>query len=258
MGCTWWGGRLQLLQKVDLLRSVAHASFDVQLPDDVLTAIVNDNDMAGLGANIDVQALTNDQRAALGDLLINTLSALDEGNEIKAILHALDGAFIAPVAGGDLLKNPEMLPTGRNIHGFDPFRLPSQFAMNEGARQADQLLARHLEDTGELPTSVALVLWGTDNLKSEGVAIAQALALIGARPRLDSYGRVTGAELIDLENLGRPRIDVVMTLSGIFRDLLPLQIRLLAKLPTWPQLRMSLWRRTQFARIHSVLRPMSS
>lgn len=218
-----------LAQKIDLLRSVAHASFDVQLSDDVLAAVINDNGMAELGSSDSFKGLTTDQRTALSDLLTSTLSALDEGNEIKAILNALDGAFIAPVAGGDLLKNPEMLPTGRNIHGFDPFRLPSQFAMNEGARQADQLLARHLEDTGELPTSVALVLWGTDNLKSEGVAIAQALALIGARPRIDSYGRVTGAELIDLKTLGRSRIDVVMTLSGIFRDLLPLQIRLLAE-----------------------------
>jgi magnesium chelatase subunit H len=76
---------------------------------------------------------------------------------------------------------------------------------------------------------VALVLWGTDNLKTEGGPIAQALALIGARPRHDSYGRVCGASLIPLSELGRPRIDVVMTLSGIFRDLLPLQIRMLAE-----------------------------
>ena len=74
-----------------------------------------------------------------------------------------------------------------------------------------------------------MVLWGTDNLKSEGGPIAQALALMGARPRFDSYGRLAGAELIPLDELGRPRIDVVITLSGIFRDLLPLQIKLLAE-----------------------------
>ena len=73
------------------------------------------------------------------------------------------------------------------------------------------------------------MLWGTDNLKSEGGPIAQALALMGARPRFDSYGRIAGATLIELEELGRPRIDVVMTLSGIFRDLMPLQIKLLAE-----------------------------
>ena len=80
-----------------------------------------------------------------------------------------------------------------------------------------------------MPTSIALVLWGTDNLKSEGIAIGQALALIGARPRFDSYGRLSGADLIDLAELGRPRVDVIVTLSGIFRDLLPMQTRLLAE-----------------------------
>jgi len=218
-----------ITQKLDLLRTVAHASFDIKISADVLESVIVHSDMSRIDSDPEFTRLGAEQRDALKMLLANTLKALDEGNEINAILHALDGAFIAPVAGGDLLKNPEMLPTGRNIHGFDPFRLPSQFALNEGARQADQLIARHRDDTGQLPTSVALVLWGTDNLKSEGVGIAQALALIGARPRIDSYGRVAGAELIDLETLGRPRIDVVMTLSGIFRDLLPLQIRLLAE-----------------------------
>jgi magnesium chelatase subunit H len=80
-----------------------------------------------------------------------------------------------------------------------------------------------------LPRSVALVLWGSDNIKSDGTPIAQALALMGAVPRFDSYGRLSGADLIPLSALGRPRIDVVMTLSGIFRDLLPLQTRMLAE-----------------------------
>jgi magnesium chelatase subunit H len=80
-----------------------------------------------------------------------------------------------------------------------------------------------------LPETVALVLWGTDNLKTEGGPIAQALALMGAKPRFDSYGRLSGADLVPLEQLGRPRIDVVVTLSGIFRDLLPLQTKLLAE-----------------------------
>jgi magnesium chelatase subunit H len=80
-----------------------------------------------------------------------------------------------------------------------------------------------------MPRTVAIVLWGADNLKSEGAQIAQALALMGAKPRFDGYGRICGAELISLEELGRPRIDVMATLSGIFRDLLPLQTRLLAE-----------------------------
>ena len=154
---------------------------------------------------------------------------LAHDNELPAIIHALDGGFTRPAPGGDLLRTTAVLPTGRNLHGFDPFRLPSAFAVQDGARQADRLLARHLADTGAVPETVAIVLWGTDNLKSEGGPIGQALWLMGTAPRFDSYGRLTGAALIPLETLGRPRVDVVITLSGIFRDLLPLQTKLLAE-----------------------------
>jgi magnesium chelatase subunit H len=150
--------------------------------------------------------------------------ALCQDSEIPAILHALDGGFTPPVPGGDLIRNPDILPTGRNIHAFDPFRMPTEYACREGARQAQMLLDQH----AGLPRSVALVLWGSDNIKTDGGPIGQALALIGAKPRFDSFGRLSGADLIPLTDLGRPRIDVVMTLSGIFRDLLPLQTRLLA------------------------------
>ncbi|MFD0937980.1 cobaltochelatase subunit CobN, partial [Methylobacterium trifolii] len=167
-------------------------------------------------------------RAAFSGLR-ETDRLLAQDHEIPALLRALDGRFIPPVAGGDLLRNPSVLPTGRNLHGFDPYRLPSAFAVADGARQAERILARYRDEGAPLPESVALVLWGTDNLKSEGGPIAQALALVGAAPRFDGYGRLCGASLIPLEVLGRPRIDVVVTLSGIFRDLLPLQTKLLAE-----------------------------
>ena len=150
-------------------------------------------------------------------------------DELNGIVHALDAGFIRPAPGGDLLRNPEVLPTGRNLHGFDPFKLPSSFAVMQGLAQAEQLIERHLADGGSFPETLAMVLWGTDNLKSEGAQIAQVLALIGARPRHDGYGRLAGAELIPLAELGRARIDVVVTLSGIFRDLLPLQTRMIAE-----------------------------
>lgn len=154
---------------------------------------------------------------------------LDASDELGSLIHALDGGYVQPAPGGDIVANPDVLPTGRNIHGFDPFLIPSQHACKKGREQAESLLAKHVENGSEFPTSIAMVLWGTDNMKSEGVQIAQAMTLIGARPRRDSYGRLCGAELIPLEELGRPRIDVVMTLSGIFRDLLPLQTRMLAE-----------------------------
>lgn len=170
-----------------------------------------------------------DHLATMADQTPQELARIDallqEETELPALMRALDARFIAPVAGGDLIRAPEVLPTGRNIHAFDPFRMPTAFAMADGARQAQLLIDTH----NDLPRTVALVLWGSDNIKSDGGPIAQALALMGAKPRFDSYGRLSGADLLPLEELGRPRIDVVMTLSGIFRDLLPLQTRMLAE-----------------------------
>ncbi|WP_066550367.1 MULTISPECIES: magnesium chelatase subunit H [unclassified Sphingomonas] len=179
-----------------------------------------------------VEALV-DGRLKLDTPLLKDLAALNTAlatnAELDGLVAALAGRYIHPVSGGDVLRTPEILPTGRNIHGFDPFRLPSAFAVRDGAEQAQRLIDRSLADSGRLPETVAMVLWGTDNLKSEGAQIAQALALIGARPRFDSYSRLAGAELIPLAELGRPRIDVIATLSGVFRDLLPLQTRMLAE-----------------------------
>jgi magnesium chelatase subunit H len=166
--------------------------------------------------------------AVVGEMQ-RTNRLLSEDHEIPAIVRALDARYVRPAPAGDLLRTPAILPTGRNLHGFDPFRIPSAFAVEDGARQAERLLARFVADGNPLPETVAIVLWGTDNLKTEGSPIAQALALMGARPRFDSFGRLAGAELIALPELGRPRIDVLITVSGIFRDLLPLQLRLLAE-----------------------------
>ncbi|MBT8572391.1 magnesium chelatase subunit H [Polynucleobacter paneuropaeus] len=154
---------------------------------------------------------------------------LQSDSEMQGIFKALDGRYIRPAPGGDVLRNPQVLPTGRNVHGFDPFRIPSKFAMKDGQYQASKLLERYQADGNPLPESIAMVLWGTDNLKTEGGPIAQIFALMGALPRFDSFGRLAGAQLISLEELGRPRIDVMVSISGIFRDLMPLQIRILAE-----------------------------
>jgi magnesium chelatase subunit H len=172
---------------------------------------------------LDAAGVTEPVRRAQLDALLAT------DHEIPSLLHALDAGYLHPAPGGDLLRSTDVLPTGRNLHGFDPFRIPSAFAVQDGIRQADRLLARHMADAGALPETVAMVLWGTDNLKTEGGPIGQVLWLMGAAPRHDSYGRLCGAQLLPLETLGRPRIDVLISLSGIFRDLLPLQTKLLAE-----------------------------
>ncbi|MEY6434259.1 magnesium chelatase subunit H [Thioalkalicoccus limnaeus] len=218
------GGVPSEAERIDLLMALAEASHGTAVPRPALAALVAGQSRAAVRAASDV---------ALDDGLLDQLAETDrllaEDHELEALRRALDGRFVRPVPGGDLLRTPAILPTGRNLHGFDPFRLPSAFALRDGARQAERLLQRHREAGNGLPETVALVLWGTDNLKSEGGPIAQALALLGAEPRFDGYGRLAGATLRPLAELGRPRIDVIMTLSGIFRDLLPLQTKLLAE-----------------------------
>jgi magnesium chelatase subunit H len=199
--------------------------------DSVLDTIISDAESGiALKGSDNEQTLTESGLSAQTlDTLINTDAALRCETELAAVVTALDAQFIEPVVGGDLLRAPEILPTGRNLHGFDPYRMPSANAVRSGTIAAERLLQRHMEDGNPFPQSMAMVLWGTDNLKTEGSPLAQVLALIGAEPRFDNYGRLCGAQLIPLERLGRPRIDVVVTLSGIFRDLLPLQTRLLAE-----------------------------
>ncbi len=180
----------------------------------------------------DLKSASSDSSTAPSESLrqlVRSNRLLGEDHEMQGLMRALDGRYLQPAPGGDLIRNPDVLPTGRNLHGLDPFRMPSAFAVRDGQRQAEKLLARYQKDHQALPETVAMVLWGTDNLKTEGGPLAQALALMGAAPRFDSYGRLAGAELLPLSTLGRPRIDVVITLSGIFRDLLPMQIRLLAE-----------------------------
>ncbi|MBS0374656.1 MAG: magnesium chelatase subunit H [Proteobacteria bacterium] len=211
----------------DTLLSIAEASHGVRLERAAVAALAEGASAADAAAT--AGGTTGPERLALFAELAKTRRLLSIGSELPALVHALDGGFVRPAPGGDVLRNPAVLPTGRNIHGFDPFRIPSAFAVADGASQAATLLRRITADGAAPPESIAIVLWGTDNLKSEGAQIAQALALLGARPRFDSYGRLAGAELVPLAELGRPRIDVVVTVSGIFRDLLPLQMKLLSE-----------------------------
>jgi len=214
-------------QQVDMLLAMAEANHGMQLERASVEALVEGHSpelalkLAGLNRN----------HASLEVLrqLVEPQAHLAVDTEVSGILRALDACYIRPAPGGDILRTPAVLPSGRNIHGFDPFRIPSALAVKDGKVQAQLLIERHCADGNPLPESIAMVLWGSDNLKNEGAPIAQALALMGAMPRFDSYGRIAGASLIPLEELGRPRIDVIMTLSGIFRDLMPLQIKLLAE-----------------------------
>jgi len=163
----------------------------------------------------------------LWNFLQQIMVNLADNPELRAVLNALEGHYTLPSPGNDLVRNPEIVPTGRNIHSLDPYSMPSPGAVKAGQRSAEALIEAYRKENGDFPRSIALVLWGTDNLKSEGEGVAQALALLGARTKTDELGKIADVELIPLKELGRPRIDTVMTISGIFRDLLSLQVRLL-------------------------------
>ncbi len=212
----------QAQARIDRLRE-ALVEFEQTLIPSGMHVIGTPPDAAAREGMLDAAGITDPARRAELDRLLAT------DHEIPAVLHALDGGYLRPATGGDFLRTPEVLPTGRNLHGLDPFRIPSAFAVRDGALQADRLLACHAGSGHALPETVAMVLWGTDNLKTEGGPLSQVLWLLGAEPRHDSYGRLCGAQLVPLERLGRPRIDVVVTLSGIFRDLLPMQTRMIAE-----------------------------
>merc|ERR1712118_418743 len=139
-------------------------------------------------------------------------------NELGALVDALDGQYIEPGPGGDPIRNPDVLPTGKNMHALDPQAIPTTAAVDVAKVVVDRLLERQKLDTGAYPKSVAFTLWGTDNIKTYGESLAQVLMLLGVRPVADSVGRVNKVELIPLEDLKRPRVDVVVTCSGVFRD----------------------------------------
>lgn len=149
-------------------------------------------------------------------------------NELGALLQALEGEYILPGPGGDPIRNPDVLPTGKNIHALDPQSIPTAAAVQSAQIVVDRLLARQrIENGGTYPETIAFVLWGTDNIKTYGESLAQVMLLVGVRPLPDSLGRVNKLELIPLEELGRPRIDVVVNCSGVFRDLFINQMNLL-------------------------------
>ena len=162
-------------------------------------------------------------------LLTTISSQLKTNSEGEALLRALRGEYIEAGPGADIVQNPLVLPTGRNTHAVNPYNIPSTMAFARAEAVSNNLLARYMAENGRYPRAMALVLWGLDNIKTQGEGVAQALWLLGVRPVRDALNRVTEVEALPLADLGRPRIDVVMTISGIFRDLFSPTVHLLDK-----------------------------
>ncbi|EFN54112.1 hypothetical protein CHLNCDRAFT_25038 [Chlorella variabilis] len=151
---------------------------------------------------------------------IRDLLALNS-EELRSVARALNGEYILPEAGGDLLRDGAgVLPTGRNIHAMDPYRMPSLAALDRGSKAAEAILQAHREaNDGAWPETVAVNLWGLDSIKTKGESVAIALHMVGARLVKEGTGRIARFELVPLGELGgRPRVDVLCNMSGIFRD----------------------------------------
>jgi magnesium chelatase subunit H len=148
-----------------------------------------------------------------------TQRLLQTTDELTNLLRGLNGEYIPPAPGGDLLRDgPGVLPTGRNIHALDPYRMPSPAAYERGKAIAQQLIAQHLDEHHTYPETIAVMLWGLDTIKTKGESIGILLELVGATPVKEGTGRIVRYDLLPLAELTHPRIDILGNLSGIFRD----------------------------------------
>jgi len=217
-----------------------NAYFDGDISEDIVDVIVKANPKESLDEikarleqtfNLSVPANARDAMqsdgatATVGDKVVEAVEIRDllamNSEEIIGMHRALDGEWVPPAVGGDLLRDGKgVLPTGRNIHALDPYRMPSVAAATRGAAVADGILKQHREaNEGAYPETVSVNLWGLDAIKTKGESVGIVLQLVGARAVKEGTGRVVRYELIPLSEMnGRPRVDVLCNMSGIFRD----------------------------------------
>jgi len=141
--------------------------------------------------------------------------------EIDHLIKGLNGGFIPSGEGNDPLRNPAAIPTGKNFYGFDPQKIPSRMAWKLGQEAARQIIAKSLKNKGTYPEKVAVILWSTETIRNEGLNESTILSLIGLKPVWDQSDRVVGVEVVPGQVLKRPRIDVLVNPSGLYRDLFP-------------------------------------
>jgi magnesium chelatase subunit H len=203
------------LPSAEQLSSYLEAYFGDELPHDAIAAVASGCDRTQL----EQQFTLNGLAAQLDEALTIRALLAQTSDELTNLLRGLNGEYVPPAPGGDLLRDgPGVLPTGRNIHALDPYRMPSPAAYERGREIARKLLAQHLQDKGAYPETVAVMLWGLDAIKTRGESIGILLELVGAEPVKEGTGRIVRYGLQPLESLDHPRIDVLANLSGIFRD----------------------------------------
>jgi cobaltochelatase CobN len=216
-----------------LVERMEDLGWDPSQVDDVVADIVADL-TTPRGAHASPTALTTPDAAGVAAVLRfaanEVVPRLDAtSDEVAAVLRALDGRHIPAGPSGSPTRGlVTVLPTGRNFYSVDPKAIPSRNAWDVGWALANSLLERHRAETGQWPTTVGLTVWGTSAMRTQGDDIAEVLALLGVRPTWDDASRrVTGFEVIPLAQLGRPRVDVTIRISGFFRDAFPHVIALI-------------------------------
>ena len=197
------------------LKSYLEAYFDGELSEDAIDDIVSRKDAKTQRVLQDDSVLSHkfEEGERIRDLLAQNT------DEMTNLLRGLNGEYIPPAPGGDLLRDGSgVLPTGRNIHALDPYRMPSPAAFERGREIAKKIIQQNLEEKGAYPETVAVMLWGLDSIKTKGESLGILLELVGAEPVKEGTGRIVRYELKPVAEVGHPRIDVLANLSGIFRD----------------------------------------
>ena len=149
--------------------------------------------------------------------------------EMKSILNAFSGGYVAPSSGGDAIANPNAVPTGKNLYSINAEATPSEVAWDKGISLVEATLQQYKKQHGEYPRKVSYTFWSSEFIESEGATIAQVLYMLGVEPVRDAFGRVSNIQLVPSETLGRPRIDVVVQTSGQFRDLAASRLSLITR-----------------------------
>ncbi|MEY6433203.1 cobaltochelatase subunit CobN [Thioalkalicoccus limnaeus] len=170
---------------------------------------------------IDGEPAPDEQSSELVALARDYYARLAAAEELAGLSTVLDGRYLATRYGGDPIRNPESLPTGRNHYGFDPSKLPTEQAYIAGGAALAALIEAHRREQGRPPEKLAFSLWSVEAMRHLGVLEAQVFHALGVRPVWDRGGRITDIEVIPREELGRPRIDVVVSATGLYRDHFP-------------------------------------
>ncbi len=198
------------------LRSYLEAYFDDELSADLIDNIVLPKDVETQKL-LEIKYQSSHDKIEEAEKIGNLLA--QNTDELTNLLRGLNGEYIPPAPGGDLLRDGTgVLPTGRNIHALDPYRMPSPAAYERGKEIGKKIIAQNLEEKGTYPETVAVMLWGLDSIKTKGESLGILLELVGAEPVKEGTGRIVRYELKPIEEVGHPRIDVLANLSGIFRD----------------------------------------